>query len=123
VLWPATVAFRSAACAKLRRACPKQIPLTNAISDIARDVTIQKVKDSSAANFAALNTTARFAMRPALFCQLKISLYALLIDAGEIQHEKATNSASGIQQGPLYTRRPIGLESIELFSSGLRDCI
>jgi succinate dehydrogenase / fumarate reductase iron-sulfur subunit len=26
-------------------ACPKQIPLTNAISDISRDVVIQKAKD------------------------------------------------------------------------------
>ena len=26
-------------------ACPKQIPLTNAISDISRDVLIQKAKD------------------------------------------------------------------------------
>jgi succinate dehydrogenase / fumarate reductase iron-sulfur subunit len=25
--------------------CPKQIPLTNAISDVSRDVTIQAVKD------------------------------------------------------------------------------
>jgi succinate dehydrogenase / fumarate reductase iron-sulfur subunit len=27
------------------KACPKMIPLTNAISDISRDVTVQKVKD------------------------------------------------------------------------------
>ena len=27
------------------KACPKQIPLTNAISDISRDVMVQKVKD------------------------------------------------------------------------------
>jgi succinate dehydrogenase / fumarate reductase iron-sulfur subunit len=26
-------------------ACPKEIPLTNAISDISRDVMVQKVKD------------------------------------------------------------------------------
>jgi succinate dehydrogenase / fumarate reductase, iron-sulfur subunit len=25
--------------------CPKQIPLTNAISDVGRDVLVQKVKD------------------------------------------------------------------------------
>jgi succinate dehydrogenase / fumarate reductase iron-sulfur subunit len=27
------------------QACPKQIPLTNAISDIGRDVVVQKIKD------------------------------------------------------------------------------
>ena len=26
-------------------ACPKQIPLTNAISDVGRDVILQKAKD------------------------------------------------------------------------------
>ena len=26
-------------------ACPKQIPLTNAISDVGRDVVVQKIKD------------------------------------------------------------------------------
>jgi succinate dehydrogenase / fumarate reductase iron-sulfur subunit len=26
-------------------ACPKQIPLTNAISDVSRDVLVQKAKD------------------------------------------------------------------------------
>ncbi len=45
-LWPAMAAYRSVVSRKnCVEVCPKQIPLTSAISDVSRDVLLQKAKD------------------------------------------------------------------------------